>query len=589
MIRRLQLRYVFAVGAVLLLATVLVMYEVGMMVLNDQRAMSHDRRVLNDLTSLASTLTETETGQRGYLLTGEDPYLDPYRSGLNEVNDRLRALDDDAASATISPEQVDRVKTLVQLKLDELESTVRLRHDKGAAAALAMVKTDRGKKLMDDFQRQIRSLEEAVHAKFDAAQEHASRMTSNRTLTFIVGGGINLVCLVWSYGLIAREMKRREVAILETTRQREFLSTTLASIGDAVILTDAQGGITFMNREAERLTRWSTADAVNKSLPAVFHIVNEHSRQAVENPVEKVLRLGQIVGLANHTVLIARDGTELPIDDSAAPIRDVDGKIFGTVMVFRDFSEQKAAQAALARSKAELEKLVDDRTAELRAMVAELEQVSYAITHDMRAPLRAMSAFATILREETLRLKPEEVRDYSNRIAQAAARLDLLIQDSLHYTKAILQELPMEPVDLDGLLRGLIDSYPNLQSDKADISIEGRLPQVVGNESLLTQCFSNLLGNAVKFVVRGVRPVIRVRAETKDRIAVIQVQDNGIGIPGHAHQRLFKMFERVTNDYEGTGIGLAIVKKVVERMGGKVGVKSEPSQGSVFWVELPLA
>jgi signal transduction histidine kinase len=152
----------------------------------------------------------------------------------------------------------------------------------------------------------------------------------------------------------------------------------------------------------------------------------------------------------------------------------------------------------------------------------------------------------------------------------------------------VLQELPLEPVDLSKLLRGLLDTYPNFHPEKADIQIEGDLPVVLGNESLLTQCFSNLIGNAVKFVASGTRPQVRVRAETVDGTARIWVQDNGIGIPKHAQDRLFGMFQKLDSQYEGTGIGLAIVRKVVERMGGKVGVESEQGQGSRFWVELHL-
>src|SRR5262249_51396798 len=152
--------------------------------------------------------------------------------------------------------------------------------------------------------------------------------------------------------------------------------------------------------------------------------------------------------------------------------------------------------------------------------------------------------------------------DYSRRILVAASRLDKLIQDALHYTKVVLQQMPMEPVDLSPLVRDLIATYPNLQPDRADIIIEGTLPVVMGNEALLTQCFSNLLGNAVKFVAPGTRPLVRVRAELRSDTARIWVEDNGIGIPKHAQDRLFQMFQRLTNEYEGSGIGLAIVRKV---------------------------
>jgi PAS domain S-box-containing protein len=380
-------------------------------------------------------------------------------------------------------------------------------------------------------------------------------------------------------------------------RERELLATTLSSIGDAVIVTDADGKITFMNPEAQRLTRWTSEDAAGQPLPAVFRIINEHTRAKVEDPVEKVLRLGEIVGLANHTILIAKDDSELPIDDSAAPIREPGGPLFGVVLVFRDFTERKqmedslrASQEQLSAHATELARTVAERTAKLEETVDELRRVSYAISHDMRAPLRAMNTFANLLLSDLAEgIDVSRGEDYCQRIITATNRLDKLIQDALDYMKVAQHGLPVGPVNLSKLVSDLIRIYPNLHPEKADIVVEDELPTVIGNETLLSQCFSNLLGNAVKFVAPGVGPKVRVRAEYRDSIARIWVEDNGIGIPKNPRDRLFKMFQKLDTEYEGTGIGLAIVHKVVERMGGKVGVESEPGEGSRFWVELPVA
>jgi signal transduction histidine kinase len=254
-----------------------------------------------------------------------------------------------------------------------------------------------------------------------------------------------------------------------------------------------------------------------------------------------------------------------------------------------------ASQVAFAvhrrRGQEHLEALVRERTAKLREMIGELQHVSYAITHDMRAPLRAMNAFGTLILDEVSGLPgaSPQVLDACRRIVASAARLDRLIRDSLNYTRSVLQELPLRPIELSKLVPGLVESYPNLHSDRARIQIATELPCVLGEESLLTQCFSNLLGNAVKFVAPGTHPEIAIRSEKIGGSARITVQDNGIGIAPQAQHRLFGMFQRLTDGYEGTGIGLAIVRKVVERMGGMVGVESEPGKGSRFWVMLRLA
>jgi signal transduction histidine kinase len=196
-----------------------------------------------------------------------------------------------------------------------------------------------------------------------------------------------------------------------------------------------------------------------------------------------------------------------------------------------------------------------------------------------------------------------ESRDYLERITRAAERMDRLIQDVLTFSRVARTELTLEPVNLDHLLRGILECYPNLQPPQAEIAIEGRFPYVLANAASLTQCLSNLLGNAVKFVARGAQPRVRVWTEAVGTSATsvlansttqlsggslirLCIRDNGIGIPKEAHEKIFGIFQRLNKHYEGTGIGLAIVKKAAERMGAKVGLQSEPGKGSTFWLEL---
>jgi signal transduction histidine kinase len=164
--------------------------------------------------------------------------------------------------------------------------------------------------------------------------------------------------------------------------------------------------------------------------------------------------------------------------------------------------------------------------------------------------------------------------------------MDRLITDALQFSKAGRREMRLEPTDAAALLVGIIQSYPSMQPPKALIGLEGKIPRVLGNEAGLTQCFSNLLDNAVKFVQPGKVPEVRVRAETREAFVRLWFEDNGIGIPKQAQGKLFLMFQRATTEFEGTGVGLALVKKVAERMGGKVGVESEPGKGSRFWLDL---
>jgi PAS domain S-box-containing protein len=260
----------------------------------------------------------------------------------------------------------------------------------------------------------------------------------------------------------------------------------------------------------------------------------------------------------------------------------------------RDITQRKRVENALRQAKdqladqaAQLEGLVAERTATLQETIGELQAFSYGVSHDMRAPLRAMRGFAQILVDDHSSKLDEQGVVHLQQIVRSALRLDRLIQDVLSYSRVLHAQGLIEPVDLDELMRDIIATYPN--GHKAEIHIQGRLPTVLGNEAFLTQCFSNLLSNASKFVSPGTIPRIEIGAEDREQPMVrVWIEDNGVGIAAENHERVFRMFERINlaAEYEGTGIGLTIVRKAAERMGAQVGFESDLGKGSRFWIQL---
>ena len=228
---------------------------------------------------------------------------------------------------------------------------------------------------------------------------------------------------------------------------------------------------------------------------------------------------------------------------------------------------------------------------ELLETVEELESYSYSISHDMRAPLRAMHGFSQILLEECATELSQEHQGHLRKISSGAARLDQLIQDVLSYSVVSRSKFKLHPVDLDRLARDIIEQYPGFQPPGADVQIEGTLPKVMANEATLTQCISNLVGNAIKFVTPGTMPQVRLRAETVGDECLIWFIDNGIGIAPADLERIFGIFIKIhsAETYSGTGIGLSIVRKAAEKMNGQVGVESSLNSGSRFWLRLKSA
>jgi PAS domain S-box-containing protein len=283
-----------------------------------------------------------------------------------------------------------------------------------------------------------------------------------------------------------------------------------------------------------------------------------------------------------------------------------EGRLLGKCMIYYDtphhFTPEELrpvetiiAQVAFAierqKTSENLERMVNERTASLREAIGQMEEFSYSVSHDLRAPVRAMQCYAEVLMEDYGTQLDAKAQKYLERIIQSGGRMDRLIQDILTYSRMSRREVKLQFVSLDRLTREIVRQHFDMSSGSADISVEGKLADVVGHEPSLSQAISNLIHNAVKFVPAQTRPKVRLHAERHNGEVRLWVEDNGIGIKPEYQHRLFNVFERVhpEKNYEGTGIGLAIVRKAAERMGGKAGVESDGIHGSRFWIQLPAA
>ncbi len=391
--------------------------------------------------------------------------------------------------------------------------------------------------------------------------------------------------------------REAERALDEARRRFEGI---ISSAMDAIISIDEEQRILVFNAAAEEMFQCRASEAlcstISRFIPERFrevyagHVGAFGARHSPGQPVT-----------ARRDALYAlrADGEEFPIEASISQV-ELGGRRLFTVVV-RDQTERKRAEEALLaahttlqRQNELLEERVAERTKSLRAAILELENWSYSIAHDMRAPLRAMQGFSRILLEDHAPHLDETGRDYLKRISDAAVRLDQLIRDLLNYSKLVHSDLPLGVVGLNPLLEQILTSYPNLQPPIADVVVRHPLPSVRANPAALTQVISNLLGNAVKFVPEGIPPRVIVRADAapgSDGMVRLWFEDNGIGIGKEHHDRIFGMFQRLhpTGRFEGTGMGLTIVRTAIERMGGRVGVESEPGRGSRFWIELKKA
>jgi PAS domain S-box-containing protein len=366
-------------------------------------------------------------------------------------------------------------------------------------------------------------------------------------------------------------------------RQAELLNLA------QVLVFDMNDTILFWNHECEKLYGYTAEEAVGKNRS---QLLRSESESAQQNIKERLLRDGSWSG----ELLRFRKGGDkvfvavhwvLSNDEQNRPVMVLESSNNITALKKTEADLQQA-QLDLALHAQELERRVQQRTGELQRSLKDMETFCYTIAHDLRAPLRAMSGFTYSLAEDFSPQLGNVGIDYCRRINAASARMSQLISDLLVYGRLSHRDLPMQSVDLLAEIQKVLDrAAPQIQEREAEIELDAPLPQVCGDAPVIDQILENLITNAVKFVPPERRPHIHIFAQRHNGNIRLCIEDNGIGIRREHWEKIFRPFERLQTGYPGTGIGLAIVQRGIERMGGRVGVESTPEQGSRFWVELP--
>ena len=367
-----------------------------------------------------------------------------------------------------------------------------------------------------------------------------------------------------SKSVLELHVQARTEALQSLQRRYELI---LNSAGEGICGLDAEGKATFINPAVAKLTGWPVDELVGKGENEIFPASTEKQE-----------------GLsADERVLHRKDGTPFPAEFVKTPINE-NGRVVGSVVVFKDITERKQVQDSLSR-----------KAAELARSNAELEQFAFVASHDLQEPLRKIQAFGDRLKVKCQPIEAPDIQDYLERMQSAAARMRTLINDLLAFSRVIRSSEPLVPVDLALVTKEVLGDL-EVRIEKSGAKIElGELPTIEADPLQMRQLMLNLVGNALKFQPPGASPLIRISATTltllsREPQCEVRVQDNGIGFDEKYMDKIFAVFQRLhgRTEYEGTGVGLAVCRRIVDRHHGTITAKSEPGKGATFIVTLPL-
>ncbi len=359
----------------------------------------------------------------------------------------------------------------------------------------------------------------------------------------------------------------------------------LNSAGEGIYGLDLQDKTTFVNPAAAKLTGCKVEELVGKAESEAFCGVAD--RKDASAATQFLTREG---AARNERVFCRKDGTTFPAEYVRSPILE-NNKPVGAVVVFKDITERKRAEETLAR-----------KAAELARSNAELEQFAYVASHDLQEPLRKIQSFGDRLKTKVEAAKLEDGRDYLDRMQNAAARMQRLIADLLTFSRVISSSQPFVPVDLNVITKEVLsDLEVSIERTKAQIEV-GPLPTVDADPLQMRQLLQNLISNSLKFQVPDATPTVKIQARMvkrpfscaknptpDDEMVELKLQDNGIGFDERYLDKIFAVFQRLhgRSEYEGTGVGLAVCRRITDRHGGTITAKSKPGEGATFTVTLP--
>jgi len=576
----------FGLALLILIAIGLASYRSTTGLVDNNRWAAHSSQAIDRLHDLLEGVLIAETTGRGYLLGGAPRLLADHDAAIRSVQQAQEALRKLAAEHPGQQKRLAALERAVAEKLAWQQQIIESRQRQGFEAALGLFRSGRGQILMDQVTARMQEMdaEERRELQRRTAQAEASASLSVQTL--FVGKILAFALLLFIYSRLTREVSRRHFMQTELQKQTEILRSILANMGDGVVVADQTGKLVMFNPAAEQMFGPISTKSQPEDWSATYRLYLPDGvtpfptrqlplRRSVQG--EEVNDLEMFVRPPNSP-----DGIWIRV--TARPLQDAQGALKGAVAVCRDITASKLAHESEIRK---LNRELERRVVELTAVNSELETFTYTVSHDLRAPLRQIDGFSRILLEEG-KAWSADTRHYLDRIREGSAKMGRMVDELLSLARIGRQPLIVRPVELSSIVAEILrELQPELEGRPVEWQI-GELPTALCDPVLIRNVFANLLSNALKFTRTRPRALIQVGQVDRDGRSVVFVRDNGVGFNMRYSNKLFGVFQRLhrQDEFEGTGVGLATVQRIVHKHGGEVWAESEPDRGATFYFTL---
>jgi PAS domain S-box-containing protein len=539
-------------------------------------------RAISDLEDLLSNLKDAEAGQRGFIASGDERFLESYDRALRALPENLRRLEESLSDHARQRNALIALGNNVNLRLRILAMPIELRRSgKPQSAAEATEMLVYGKYMMDDIRTQIEVLqqqEENLLARHKAMEDASARNTKQ---LIIIGNLCAIILVLASFSLLRRENQRRRRAEAIARRNASEVQDLYDHAPCGYHSCDEDAIFLNINQTELQWLGYSAEEIIGKK--SLLDLLTEGGRRRFMEYFSAFKERGYINDI--ELEVQRKDGSIFIASVNSVVVRDAAGKYVMSRSTMFDVTERHKSHAQIEH----LNTMLQSRAAELEAANKELESFTYTVSHDLRAPLRAINGFATMIEEDFDAVLNAEGKRQLRVIRDSATRMGALIDDLLAFSRLGRTTLQQVPVDMRALIEEVIAEINQAQPlENARIELDD-IPPAQGDRTLLRQVWSNLLQNALKYSGRREKPLVQVRGEVQADEIIYRVSDNGVGFDMQYYGKLFGVFHRLhdSESFPGTGVGLAIVQRVIERHGGRVWAQAEPERGARFYFSLP--